>query len=122
MKIYDEITHEELSTPDESKGYLYQSRICTGRTPDTYVVMEGTVTEENPNGLRKVVHGYETFEDCYMYHTYTEEELFQKSKAEEEEQKAKEREAKIDSIDAIEAQTTYTAMMTDTLISKDGEE
>lgn len=32
MKIYDEITNEELTSPDLSEGYLYTSRRVIGHT------------------------------------------------------------------------------------------
>lgn len=116
MKIYDEITHKELTAPDESKGYLYNGSIKTGQTEDTYEIMEGTKTEENPNGLRRLIPGHDIYEDCKYYHTYSEEELAQKKAEAEAEQLAKDQAEKIARIDAIDAQVTYTAMMTDTLM------
>lgn len=116
MKIYDEITHKELIAPDGSKGYLYNGNIKTGQTEDTYEVMEGTKTEENPNGLRRLIPGHDIYEDCQYYHTYSNEELAQKKAEAEAEQSAKDQAEKIARIDAIDAQVTYTAMMTDTLM------
>ena len=118
MKIYDEITKEELTAPDESKGYLYESRIKTGMTEDTYEVMEGTVTEDCPNGLRRLIPGHAVFEACQFYHTYTDEEIKRIEEQAAAEQAAKDREAKIAMIDSIDAQVTYTAMMTDTLMEE----
>lgn len=118
MKIYDEITKEELTAPDESKGYLYESQIKTGMTEDTYEVMEGTVTEDCPNGLRRLIPGHAVFEACQFYHTYTDEEIKRMEEQAAAEQAAKDREAKIAMIDSIDAQVTYTAMMTDTLMEE----
>lgn len=118
MKIYDEITKEELTAPDESKGYLYESQIKTGMTEDTYEVMEGTVTEECPNGLRRLIPGHAVYEACQFYHTYTDEEIKRMEEQAAAEQAAKDREAKIAMIDSIDAQVTYTAMMTDTLMEE----
>lgn len=118
MKIYDEITKEELTAPDESKGYLYESQIKTGMTEDTYEVMEGTVTEDCPNGLRRLISGHAVFESCQFYHTYTDEEIKRMEEQAAAEQAAKDREAKIAMIDSIDAQVTYTAMMTDTLMEE----
>ena len=118
MKIYDEITKEELTAPDESKGYLYESQIKTGMTEDTYEVMEGTVTEDCPNGLRRLIPGHAVFEACQFYHTYTDEEIKRMEEKAAAEQAAKDREAKIAMIDSIDAQVTYTAMMTDTLMEE----
>lgn len=118
MKIYDEITREELTAPDESKGYLYDSQIKTGMTEDTYEVMEGTVTEDCPNGLRRLIPGHAVYEACQFYHTYTDEEIKRMEEQKAEEQAAKEREERIARIDGIDAQVTYTAMMTDTLMEE----
>lgn len=118
MKIYDEITKEELTAPDESKGYLYDSQIKTGMTEDTYEVMEGTVTEDCPNGLRRLIPGHAVFEACQFYHTYTDEEIKRMEEQAAAEQADKEREERIARIDGIDAQVTYTAMMTDTLMEE----
>lgn len=118
MKIYDEITKEELTAPDESKGYLYESQIKTGMTEDTYEVMEGTVTEDCPNGLRRLIPGHAVFEACQFYHTYTDEEIKRMEEQAAAEQADKEREERIARIDSIDAQVTYTAMMTDTLMEE----
>lgn len=118
MKIYDEITKEELTAPDESKGYLYESQIKTGMTEDTYEVMEGTVTEDCPNGLRRLIPGRAVFEACQFYHTYTDEEIKRMEEQAAAEQAAKDREERIARIDSIDAQVTYTAMMTDTLMEE----
>ena len=118
MKIYDEITKEELTAPDESKGYLYDSQIKTGMTEDTYEVMEGTVTEDCPNGLRRLIPGHAVFEACQFYHTYTDEEIKRMEEQAAVEQADKEREERIARIDSIDAQVTYTAMMTDTLMEE----
>ena len=118
MKIYDEITKEELTAPDESKGYLYESQIKTGMTDDTYEVMEGTVTEDCPNGLRRLIPGHAVYEACQFYHTYTDEEIKRMEEQAAAEQAAKDREERIARIDSIDAQVTYTAMMTDTLMEE----
>lgn len=118
MKIYDEITKEELTAPDESKGYLYESQIKTGMTEDTYEVMEGTVTEDCPNGLRRLIPGHAVFEACQFYHAYTDEEIKRMEEQAAAEQAAKDRDERIARIDSIDAQVTYTAMMTDTLMEE----
>ena len=118
MKIYDEITKEELTAPDESKGYLYESQIKTGMTEDTYEVMEGTVTDDCPNGLRRLIPGHAVFEACQFYHTYTDEEIKRMEEQAAAERADKEREEHIARIDSIDAQVTYTAMMTDTLMEE----
>lgn len=77
MKIYDEISHEEITSPDLSAGYVYDGFIVTGRTEERIEVMEGTVTEDRPDGLRRMIPAQDITEPCQWYHTYTEEELAQ---------------------------------------------
>lgn len=74
MKIYDEITLKELESPDLSVGYLYDGSYVTGKTEESYEVMEGTITEDRPNGLRKLIPSHDIIEECKYYHSYTEEE------------------------------------------------
>ena len=80
MKIYDEITNEELTAPDLSAGYLYTARRVAEHMPESREVMQGTVTEENPEGLEHIISGYDVYEDCQYYHTYTAAELAEKNK------------------------------------------
>lgn len=77
MKIYDEITREEIFDPDLSAGYVYDGFIVTGRTEERYEVMEGTVTESRPDGLRRLIPAQDITEPCQWYHAYTEGELEQ---------------------------------------------
>lgn len=75
MKIYDEITREEITEPDLSAGYVYDGVIVTGHIEERYEVMEGTVTESRPDGLMHLVPAHDITEPCQWYHKYTEEEL-----------------------------------------------
>lgn len=77
MKIYDEITREEITEPDLSAGYVYDGVIVTGHTEERIEVMEGTVTEDRPEGLRRLIPAQDITEPCQWYHKYTEEELAQ---------------------------------------------
>lgn len=153
MKTYDEITKEAITSEiDSSKGYTYSGKIVSGHVDDTRVIMKGSVNEFWPNGMEKIVPGYDIYEECLYYHAYTEEELkaiqdekdrlakeeadrLAAEKAEEEARKeaeeaaiaqakaqAKKEEswnAGLDKINDIDAQITYTAMMTDTLLTED---
>lgn len=74
LKIYDEITLEQIFEPDLEKGYLYDGQIKTGTEPEKRIIMEGTITERNPEGLKKVIPPKDIYEDCQYYHKYTEEE------------------------------------------------
>lgn len=80
MKIYDENTKKEIQNPDLTKGFLYEGIIVIGRTEPEVVVMPGTVTEENPQGLRRIIPAHDVYEDCQYYHAYTEEELAEREK------------------------------------------
>lgn len=80
MKIYDEITNDELTSPDLSAGYLYTARRVAEHVPESREVMQGTVTEENPQGLRRIIPAHDVYEDCQYYHAYTEEERDEREK------------------------------------------
>lgn len=158
MKIFDESLTTELKNPDLEKGRLEPARHLVEHHEAVervfhLEVMEGTVSLENPNGLRHEVEdvaakaAWDEWEDVQKYVPYTEEELAKiaaDKKAEEERkaaeaeemrkmQEAAEKEAaekaaaeaeqaeKIARIDAIDAQVTYTAMMTDTLMIDESE-
>lgn len=112
-----------------------------------YEVMAETVTETRPEGLRCEVEdspaqsAWDEYEDVQIYVPYSAEELAkmaaekaaaeEKQAAEEQERKEAEaaaaeqarkdteRERRIARIDALDAQATYTAMMTDTLLEEE---
>ena len=158
MKIFDESLTTELNNHDLEKGRLEPARHLVEHHEAVervfhLEVMEGTVSLENPKGLRHEVEdvapkaAWDEWEDVQKYVPYTEEELAKiaaDKKAEEERkateaeemrkmQEAAEKEAaakaaaeaeqaeKIARIDAIDAQVTYTAMMTDTLMVDESE-
>lgn len=75
MKIYDEITHEEIQSPDLSAGYVYDGLFVTGYTEARYEVMPGTVTDTRPDGLRRLAPAEPITEPCRYYHKYTDDEL-----------------------------------------------
>lgn len=86
MKIYDEITKAEMITPDLDKGYLYTARRVAEHVPESREVMQGTVTEENPQGLMRIIPAHDVYEDCQFYHAYTAEELAEREKTTLQEQ------------------------------------
>lgn len=108
MKIYDELTNEELISPNLNVGYLYTSRRIVGHVDDSYEIMEGTITEKCPDGLRRLIPAHNIYEDCQFYHTYTDAEIAERNKPTLD-----------DRITTVEAQATYTAMMTDTLMTEE---
>lgn len=77
MAIYDELTKEPIENPDLEAGYVYDGVIITGYTEGRYEVMQETVTEKRPKGLRTWVPPEPITEPCQWYHKYTEEELAQ---------------------------------------------
>lgn len=75
MKIYDESSRDEISNPDLMKGFLYNGTIVTGYTEETTEVMEGTVTEDRPEGLVRLIPSKPITEECQYYHVYTDAEV-----------------------------------------------
>lgn len=74
MNVYNEQTKQLIESPDLSSGYVYDGVIVTGHTEPRYEVMENTVTEERPNGLRKYIPSEDIIEKCKYYHACSEEE------------------------------------------------
>lgn len=119
MRILD-INGIEISSPDLALGYLTEEEIFVAHHNAVDAVEEQwhyEVIAEYPNGgkdVQKVVdiegiearEAWDEYENIQRYILFTEEEL-----------KAKEEELNRPSqLDIIEAQVTYTAMMTDTLL------
>ena len=75
MKIYDELTGAELTAPDENAGYLYTGQRIVKHVAETTEIMAGTVTDNCPQGLRRIIPAHDVYEDCQYYHTYTEAEI-----------------------------------------------
>lgn len=86
MKTYDESTFEEILEPDYTAGYVYPYRRYIGHhdaveEQSHFEVMLGTETLNGGKGLRgKIVDvpaspAWDEYEDCLLYHTYTEDEL-----------------------------------------------
>lgn len=68
MNVYDANTGELMESPDMEAGYLVDGEKITGYELQ---VLEGTVTEERPEGLRQ---GIPITEPCKYYYIYTDEE------------------------------------------------
>ncbi len=119
MKIYDE-NDVELASPDLSAGWLEDTRRLVTRheaepgSPAEYGwrVLEGTGTLR-PGGLRQRVEvrpavparaAWDEYEPCRVYHPYTPEELAAQNAPTQ--------------LERLEAQVTYTAMMTDTMLEE----
>ena len=142
MKIYDEALETELQNPDLTRGKLETAQRVTvhhDAVPASvrYEVMADTITSDCPDGLRQEITtpaqaAWDEYEDVQRYVPYTEAELAEiAAKAEAEkaaaevaakaaEQAAKEEAARRDAAEKLNAQVTYTAMMTDTLLPEEG--
>lgn len=135
MKIYDADLLHELQNPDLTRGKLESARRVTVHheaVPASvrYEVMPGTVTADCPEGLRQEIttpaqDAYDEYEDVQRYVMYTDAELAEiaeKAQAEKAaaEQAAKEEADRRDAAEKLNAQVTYTAMMTDTMLPEEG--
>ena len=142
MKIYDAALETELQNPDLTLGKLETAQRVTvhhDAVPASvrYEVMADTITSDCPDGLRQEITttaqaAYDEYEEVQRYVPYTEAELAEiaakaeaeKAAAEAEakaaEQAAKEEAARRDAADKLNAQVTYTAMMTDTMLPEEG--
>ena len=142
MKIYDADLLHELQNPDLTRGKLETAQRVTvhhDAVPASvrYEVMPDTITADYPEGLRQEIttpaqaEWYE-YEEVQRYVPYTDAELAEiaeKAQAEKAaaeadakaaEQAAKEESARRDAAEKLNAQVTYTAMMTDTLLAEEG--
>ena len=141
MKIYDATLEHELQNPDMALGKLETAKRVTVHheaVPASvrYEVMTRTVTADFPDGLRREIttpaqDAWDEYEEVQRYVPYTDAELAdiaKKAQAEKDaadaaakafEQAAKEEEARRDAAEKLNAQVTYTAMMTGTMIPKE---
>lgn len=62
MEVYDAITKQPIESPDLSAGYLVDGTIVTGYTTE---VMDNTVTDSRPNGIK---HRVPVVEECQWYY------------------------------------------------------
>ena len=137
MKIYDADLLHELQNPDLTRGKLESARRVTvhhDAVPASvrYEVMADTITADCPEGLRQEITtpaqaAWDEYEEVQRYVPYTDAELAEiaekaqaeKAAAKADEKAAKEEEARRDAAEKLNAQVTYTAMMTDTLLAED---
>lgn len=141
MKIYDATLEHELQNPDMTLGKLETAKRVTVHheaVPASvrYEVMTRTVTDDFPDGLRQEIttpaqDAWNEYEEVQRYVPYTDAELAdiaEKAQVEKDaadaaakafEQAAKEEEARRDAAEKLNAQVTYTAMMTGTMIPKE---
>ena len=138
MKIYDAALETELQNPDLTRGKLEPAQRVTVHHDAVpafvrYEVMADTITADCPEGLRQEITtqaqaAWDEYEEVQRYVPYTDAELAEiaakaeaeKAAAEAAEQAAKEEAARRDAAEKLNAQVTYTAMMTDTLLAEEG--
>ncbi len=142
MKIYDAALEHELQTPDLTRGKLETAQRVTvhhDAVPASVrrEVMADTITADCPNGLRQEIitpaqDAWDEYEEVQRYVMYTDAELAEiaeKAQAEKAvaeaaakaaEEAAKEEAARRDAAEKLNAQVTYTAMMTDTMLPEEG--
>lgn len=142
MKIYDAALETELQNPDLTRGKLESARRVTvhhDAVPATvrYEVMDDTVTADFPDGLLQEIitpaqEAYDEYEEVQRYVLYTDAELAEiaeKAQAEKAaadaaakaaEESAKAEASRRDAAEKLNAQVTYTAMMTDTMLPEEG--
>lgn len=122
MKIFDESLTTELESPDLEKGRLEPARRLVEHHEAVervfhYEVMEGTVSLENPKGLRHEVEdvaakaAWDEYEDVQKYVPYTDAELAKiaADKKAEEDRKAAEAEEMRKMQEAAEAEAAAKA-------------
>lgn len=134
MKIYDATLEHELQNPDLTLGKLEPAQRVTVHheaVPASvrYEVMPGTVTADCPEGLRQEIttpaqEAYDEYEEVQRYVLYTDAELAEIAEKEQAEKSAAEAAAKEeatrrDAAEKLNAQVTYTAMMTDTMLPEE---
>ena len=145
LKIYDTELKVELTNPDLKKGHLEHAKrfvehhSAVERTFH-YEILEDTVGIDPslPDGWRKEVEdtaaseAWDEYEDVQKYVPFTDAELAEIAEKEQAEKAAAEAAAKAaeqaakaeaarrDAAEKMNAQVTYTAMMTDTLLSQEG--
>lgn len=131
MKVYDDKLMMELKDYDLTKGHLEDAQIVSkhhAATPRKFHYE--TMEHDSISGLRHEVEdapaqpAWDEYEAVKRYVPYTEEELAaiaekekqEKLATEEFERQQKEEEARKELLDKIDAQVTYTALQTNTLL------
>lgn len=134
MKIYDETLKNELVNPDLNTGKLELAQRFVAHHDAVeevwhYEVMKSTITEECPEGLRIAItdtpasDAWDEYETVQKYVLYTEEELAEIAKKQEEANKPT-TEQRLDSIekraDALESANDDIILMMADLIGGEG--
>lgn len=71
MKIYDEISHEEITSPDLSAGYVYDDYIVTDLIPEhvSFVLKNGSTKSDDSYALpgTPVIQNPRSFDDMSSF-------------------------------------------------------
>lgn len=135
MNIYNGDLTEILTDPDLTLGRLEPAKRLVAHHDAVpyqvqYEVMPGTITDDCPDGLRREIitpaqAAWDEYEEVQRYVPYTEAELAERAAQAKQEQAAADAAAKAqqeaqDAADRLQAQVTYTAMITGTLLPEEG--
>lgn len=79
--IYDELTGEVIENPDLTKGKVYTEEKVIGHKEAQRVLLEGTITDFDPEGCWMEIPAEDVTETIKKYHKYTIDELIEQQQA-----------------------------------------
>jgi hypothetical protein len=75
--IYDELTGEVIENSDLTKGKVYTEEKVIGHKEAQRVLLEGTITDFDPEGCWMEIPAEDVTETIEKYHKYTIDELIE---------------------------------------------
>ena len=79
--IYDELTGEVIENPDLTKGKVYTEEKVIGHKEAQRILLEGSITDFDPEGCWMEVSAEDITETVEKYHKYTIDELIEQQQA-----------------------------------------
>lgn len=79
--IYDELTGEVIENPDLIKGKVYTEEKIIGHKEAQRVLLEGSITDFDPEGCWMEIPAEDVTETVEKYHKYTIDELIAQQQA-----------------------------------------
>lgn len=79
--IYDELTGEIIENPDLTKGKVYTEEKVIGHKEAQRVLLEGSITDFDPEGCWMEIPAEDITETVEKYHKYTIDELIEQQQA-----------------------------------------
>lgn len=79
--IYDELTGEVIENPDLTKGKVYTEEKVIGYKEAQRVLLEGSITDFDPEGCWMEIPAENITETVEKYHKYTIDELIEQQQA-----------------------------------------